>query len=134
MPRVTRAALRSVEQQDGSDIADTVPLPQTPLKDRVPLGETSGNQGVHVDAANTSEEQAAPAKKGIGKGKKGNAGKKANTKAKEQAKEMCAGVWEDESQSIQSTAADEASQDLLKGSQGVLQRTLASRLYGSDMC
>ena len=120
MPRVTRAALRSLEQQDGSDIAATIPLPQTPLKDRVPLGETTGNKGAHTDAANTSEEQAAPAKQGIGKGKKGNAAKKANKKMKEEAKEICAGVLEDESQSIQSIAADEASQDLLKdGSQGV---------------
>ena len=119
MPRVTRAALRSAEQQDGSDIAATIPLPQTPLKDRVPLGETTGNKGAYIDAANTSEEQAAPAKKRIGKGKKGNAAKKATKTTKEEAKEMCVEVLEDESQSIQSTAADEASQDLLKdGSQG----------------
>ena len=127
MPRVTRAALRSIEQLDGSDIAATIPLPQTPLKDRVPLGETTGNKGAHIDAANTSEEQAAPVKKGIGKGKKGNATKKVNKKTKEEAKDMCAGVLEDESQSIHRTAADEASQDLLEDrSQGVLQRTLAS--------
>ena len=127
MPRVTRAALRSLEQLDGSDIAATIPLPQTPLKDRMPLGETTGNKGAHIDAANTSEEQAAPVKKEIGKGKKGNAAKKVNKKTKEEAKDMCAGVLEDESQSIHRTAADEASQDLLEDrSQGVLQRTLAS--------
>lgn len=121
MPRITRAALRSIEQQDGSDIAVTIPLPQSPLKDRVPLGETTGNKGTHIDAANTFEEQAAPARKGIGKGKKGNAAKKASKKTKEQAKESCAGVLEDESQSIQSTAANEASQDLLKdGPEGSL--------------
>ena len=120
MPRVTRAALRSAEQHDGSDIAATIPLPQTPLKDRVPLGETTGNKGARIDAANTSEEQAVPAKKRIVKGKKGNAAKKATKITIEEAKEMCAGVLEDESQSIPSTAADEASQDLLKdGSQGV---------------
>ena len=131
MPRVTRAALRSVEQQDGSDIADTTPLPQSPLKDRVPLGETTGNKGAHTDATNTSEEQAGPVKKGKGKGKKGNAAKQANKKTKDEDKEMCAGVLEDESQSIQSTAADVASQDLLKdGSQGALQRTLASWMHG----
>ena len=131
MPRVTRAALRSVEQQDGLDIAATIPLPQTPVKHRVPLGETTGNKGAHIDAADTSEEQAAPAQKGLGKGKKGNAAKKANRKPKEKAKEMCARVLEDESQSIHSSAADEASQNLLKdGSQGVLQRILFSRLHG----
>lgn len=87
----------------------------------MPLGETTGNKGTHIDAANTFEEQAAPARKGIGKGKKGNAAKKASKKTKEQAKESCAGVLEDESQSIQSTAANEASQDLLKdGPEGSL--------------
>ena len=127
MPRITRAALRSIEQQNGSDIAVTIPLPHSPLKDRVPLGETTGNKGAHIDALNTPEEQAAPVRKGIGKGKKGNAAKKASKKTKEQAKETYAGVLEDESQSIQSTAADEASQDLLKdGPEGAFQRTLAS--------
>ena len=120
MPRVTRAALRSVEQRDGSEIAATVPLPQTPVKDRVPLGETTGNRGAHSEAANTSEEQAALAKKGTGKGKKGNAVKKANKKTKEKAEEVCAGVLEDESQSLHSSAAEEARHDLLKdGSQGM---------------
>ena len=124
MPRVTRAALRSVEQQDASDIAATIPLPQTPLKDRVPLGETTGNKGAHIGASNTSEEQVAPAKKGNGKGKNGNAAKKASRKTKKEAKEMCAGVLEDESQSIYSSAANEASQNLLKdGPQGALQKT-----------
>ena len=126
MPRVTRAALRSVEQQDGSDIAATIPLPQTPIKDRVPLGETTGNKGARSEPASTSEEQAAPAKKATGKGKKGNTMKKANKKTREKAGDVDAGVLEDQSQSLHSSAAEEARQDLLKdGFQGMLRRALA---------
>ena len=126
MPRITRAALRSIEHQDGSDIAATIPLPQTPIKDRVPLGETTGNKGARSEPASTSEEQAAPAKKGTGKGKKGNTAKKANKKTREKAEDADAGVLEDESQSMHSSAAEEARQDLLKdGSQGMLHITLA---------
>ena len=126
MPRITRAALRSVEQQDGSDIAATIPLPHTPIKDRVPLGETTGNKGARSEPASTSEEQAAPAKKGPGKWKKGNAAKKANKKTRDKAEDVDAGVLEDESQSMHSPAAEEARQDLLKdGSQGMLHKTLA---------
>ena len=126
MPRITRAALRSVEQQDGSDIAATIPLPQTPIKDRVPLGETTGNKGAHREATNISENQAVPVKKGTGKGKKGNATKKANKKTKGEVEEVRVEVLEDESQSIHSSAAEEACQDLLKdGSQGVFHRAQA---------
>ena len=113
MPRVTRAALRSIEHQDGLDTAAMIPLPQTP-KDRVPLGETTGNKGAHNEATNTSEEQE-PAKKGTGKVKKGNAGKKASKRPKEKAEEVRVGILEDETQSIHSSAAEEACQDLLKG-------------------
>lgn len=126
MPRVTRAALRSVEQQDESDIAASTTLPQTPIKGRVPLGETTGNEGAEIEACNTSEGLAAPAKKGTGKGKKGNAVKRANKHVREMAEEPRVEVLEDENQSMHSSAAEEASQDLLKdGSQGMLHRTLA---------
>lgn len=135
MPRVTRAALRSIEQQEGSDIAATIPLPQTPTKDRAPLGEITGNKGVQSEVANTSEEQAAPVKKGTGKGKKGNAAKKANKKTEERAEEVHAGVLEDESRSIHSSAAEEARQDLLKdGSHGLLPRTLGFTCTVTNLC
>lgn len=136
MPRVTRAALRSIEQQEGSDIAATIPLPQTPTKDRAPLGEITGNKGVQSEPANTSEEQAASVvKKGTGKGKKGNAAKKANKKTEERAEEVHAEVLEDESHSAHSSAAEEARQDLLKdGSQGLLPRTLGFTCTVTNPC
>ena len=135
MPRVTRAALRSMEQQEESDVAFTIPLPQTPINDRVPLGEITGNKGAQSEAANTPEEQAAPVKKGTGKGKKGNAAKNANKKTKEKAEEVHVEVLKDESNSINSSAAEEACQDLLKdGSQGVLPRTLAFNRTVTNPC
>lgn len=130
MPRVTRAALRSIEQQEGSDIAATIPLPQTPTKDRAPLGEITGNKGLQIEAVNTLEEQVAPVKKGTGKGKKGNAAKKPNKKTEERAEEVHTEVLEDESYSIHSSAAEEARQDLLKdGSQGLLPQGTRIELY-----
>lgn len=118
MPRVTRAALRSMEQQDESDVASSTPLPQTPIKGRVPLGEIAGNKGTEGEETNTSEEQVAPAKKGNGKGKKGNTAKKINEQMREEAEEVRVEVLEDEDQSIHSSAAKEACRDLLQdGSQ-----------------
>lgn len=135
MPRVTRAALRSIEQQEGSDFAATIPLPQTPTKDRAPLGEITGNKGVQSEAANTSEEQAAAVKKGTGKGKNGNAAKKANKKPEERAEEVHAEVLEDENHSTHSSAAEQARQDLLKdGSQGMLPRTLGFTCTVTNPC
>ncbi len=127
MPRVTRAALRSLEQQDESDIAASTPLPQTPTQVRVPLGEVAGNKGAHSEAISTYEEQAAPAKKGTGKGKKGNNAKKANRGMREKAEEVRIEVLEDANRSINSSAAEEACQDLFKdGSQGMLHGTSSS--------
>ena len=120
MPRVTRAALR-LEQQNEPDIAASIPLPQTPIKARVPLGEVQGNAGTHSEVSSTSEEQAAPTKKAIGRGKKGNNAKKANKQEKDKAEELCAEVLEDASRSVHSSAAEEACQDLLsEGSEGIL--------------
>ena len=125
MPRVTRAMLRSVEQHDESDGTSLILLPQTPVKDRVPLGETAGNKGIESKPVNTSEEEVRAVKKGIGK-IKGNAAKNANKQPKENAVESHIEVLEDENQSTHSSAAKEACQDLLKdGSQGMLHRTSA---------
>lgn len=129
MPRVTRAAMRSIEQHDGSDIATSTPLPQTPIKGRVPLGEVAGNKGTETESTNPSEGQAVPAKKGPGKGKKGNTSKKANKQIREKTEEVRVEILEDENQSTNSSAAEEARQDLLKdGSQGMLPTVLAFNL------
>ena len=135
MPRVTRAALRSMEQQDESDVASSTPLPQTPIKGRVPLGEIAGNKGTEGEETNTSEEQVAPAKKGNGKGKKGNTAKKTNEQMREKAEEVRVEVLEDENQSIHSSAAKEACRDLLQdGSQGMFHGILASSCAVTDSC
>ena len=135
MPRVTRAALRSMEQLDESDIAASTPLPHTPSKGRVPLGEVAGNKGAECEATNTFEQRAVPAKKGTGKGRKGNTAKKADKQTREKAEEVRVDVLEDENQSVHSSAAEEASQDLLKdGSQGKLHETLAFHCAVTNSC
>ena len=131
MPR-TRAALRSIEQHAESDIAASTPLPQTPLKGRVPLGEIAGN--ANNEAAKFFEEQVPPAKKGSGKGRKGNTAKKAKKQPIGKAEEVHIEVLEDERQSTYSPAA-EACHDLLKdGSQGMSNRTLAFDYTFTNPC
>ena len=124
-----------MEQQDESNIAASTPLPQTPNKGRVPLGEVAGNKGLESEAASTAEERTAPAKKGTGKGKNGNTAKKVDKKTREKAEEVRVEVLEDENQSINSSAAEEASQDLLKnGSQGMLYGILAFHCTVTNSC
>ena len=134
MPRVTRAALR-LEQQEETDIAVSTPLPQTPIKGRIPLGEVAGNKGTHSEVGSTSEEQVAPTKKAIGKGKKGNNAKKANKQKKENAIEVHDEVLEDTNRSVHSSAAEEACQDLLReDSPGMLNETLALDCMAANPC
>ena len=124
MPRVTRAALRSMEQHDESSVAVLVPLPQTPTKGRTPLGEIVNNKGAESQAITNAEERAAPAKKGIGKGKKRTMAKQAKTEMTEKNEEVSVEILEDENQSTCSSAV-EACHDLLKdSSQGRLHHTL----------
>ena len=125
MPRVTRAALRSMEQHDESGAAALIPLPQTPTKGRIPLGEIANNKGAESQAVTNPEERIAPAKKEVEKGKKRTTAKKATTEKREKVEEVCVEILEDENQSTCSSAV-EACQDLLKdGSQGMLHHTLA---------
>ena len=125
MPRVTRAALRSMVQHDESSVAVLIPLPQTPTKGRIPLGEIANNKGAESQPNTNSEERAAPAKKEVEKGKKRTTAKKAKTETTEKAEEACVEILEDKNQSTCSSAV-EACQDLLQdGSQGRLPHTLA---------
>lgn len=120
MPRVTRAALRSQEEQVETDIAARAPLPLTPnLKVRTPLGETSGNSAAAPKIVSTADETMAAAKKGPGRGKKGNATKKATKQKRNKAGGPTVEVIEDDDQSQTSSAAEEACKDLLKGDSGV---------------
>lgn len=126
MPRITRAALRSIEQQYQSDLSASTPLPQTPIKGRDPLGETAGNRNSKAKAANISEIVVAVAMKGAGKGKKGSTAEKAEKQTRKKAEEFGTEVLEDETQSTYSGAAEVACQDLMKdGFQGILYGTIA---------
>ena len=121
MPRVTRAALRSQEPQDDPAI---VPLPLTPIKGRVPLGESTGNRGGELEKVNPSDSRMTVAKKGSGRGKKGNAVNKASKQHKAKMEESEVQVLEDDNKSQTSSAAEEACKDLLKDTPGTLYTAL----------
>lgn len=125
MPRVTRAALRSKEIQEESDLAASTPLPSTPIKPRAPLGEISNNKVTEPGPVNATEEKVEPSKKG--KGKKAH-GTKKMTKQKKDNKEQPDGeVLEDGNESTTSSALEEACRDLLRGKSGTFPRFLADR-------
>ncbi|KAL6715091.1 hypothetical protein ACLMJK_007352 [Lecanora helva] len=113
MPRVTRAVLRSQEIHED---AASVPLPLTPIKGRTPLGETAGNASVIPEMIDTGEGTMTGTEKGPGKGKKGKASKNATKKKKANKEEPMVEVLEDDNQSQTSSAAEEASKDLIEGS------------------
>ncbi len=115
MPRVTRAALRTQELQEESEIAASTPLPPTPVKKRVPLGEISDNIATEVQGAEL-EQKLVPAKKGSVRGKKA---KKTNKQKKVKAMDAEPEILEDDNESSTSSAVEEACQDLLKDSSGL---------------
>ena len=111
MPRATRAALRAQELLDDATTAANIALPATPKKDRQPLGEISNNANATIETSmpGATFELGEPA----AKGKKGKCGRKAKkgTAAKVENKEM--EILEDDNQSSQSDAVEEACSDLL---------------------
>ncbi|KAK0514190.1 hypothetical protein JMJ35_002807 [Cladonia borealis] len=113
MPRVTRAALRTQELQEESEIAASTPLPPTPVKKRVPLGEISENVATEAQVAEL-EQKLVPAKKGSVRGKKANVAKKTNKQRKLKAMNAEPEVLEDDNESSTSSAVEEACQDLLQ--------------------
>lgn len=121
MPRKTRAAVRSQEVQDASDIAASTPQPSTPLVHRVPLGEISDNKVAESVTVNTSEVHKEPATK-TGKRKKGNGPKKSTRKKIAKAEESNIEVLEDCNRSATSSAVEEACQDLLMDNSRRFQR------------
>ena len=110
MPRATRAALRAQELAEEVTTAATIALPATPVKDRVPLGEISNNVCTFEMAMTETQAEAGkkPAAKRT-KGKGGRKGKKGATKVAE--KDV--GILEDDNQSSQSDAVEEACSDLI---------------------
>ena len=115
MPRVTRAALRSQELQEDPT---SVPLPLTPIKGRTPLGEVAGNQSAEPETVDTNGKTTELAKKGPTKGK-GNAIKKATRHNKVKHEQTFIEVLEDDDHSQNSSAAEEASKDLMGDMSGI---------------
>ena len=115
MPRVTRAALRSQELQDESTLAASTPLPLTPAKGRVPLGEISDNLSGKSNALSASEEKIKLAKKAPAKGKlkREKATKKATMQEEKASGEQSVGILEDGNRSATSAAVEEACKDLM---------------------
>ena len=115
MPRVTRAALRTQELQEESEIAASTPLPPTLVKKRVPLGEISENVATEAQVAEL-EQKLVPTKKGSVRGKKANVAKKTNKQRKLKAMNAEPEVLEDDNESSTSSAVEEACQDLKENS------------------
>ena len=118
MPRTTRAALRSKELAEEEAIAASVPLPSTPQKERVPLGEVANNKVAGLITADSAENE--PVKQGAKKGRKAKGAKKgSNKKTKKNTEGPDIEVLEDGNQSSASSAAEEAREELVNG-QGTL--------------
>ena len=110
MPRTTRAALRSKELAEESATAASVPLPTTPQKERVPLGEIADNKGAELTMIDSAEQE--PVKQGVKKGRKLKGAKKGNKKTQNNTEEPDIEILEDGNQSSGSSAVEEARQNL----------------------
>ena len=99
-------------------MAVSTPLPPTPVKQRVPLGEISDNVATEAQVAEL-EQKLVPAKKGSVRGKKANVTKKTNKQKKVKAMDVEPKILEDDNESSTSSAVEEACQDLLKDSSGL---------------
>jgi len=113
MPRNTRAALRSQELAEESNTAASIPSAPTLLKERAPLGEITGDPVVNANMIDT-EDNAVVIKKGPAKAKKGKGARKGKKQGKDTSEEPDIEVLDDGHESPISSAAEEASQDLLK--------------------
>lgn len=113
MPRVTRAALRSITLLEESNLAASIPLPRTPQAQRTPLGEIAGNVVEAVAAPDVYSQRSKPEKKTGPKGKRGRV-KKVKTLEQEPTTEAIIDVIEDDAQSATSSAVNEACKELQK--------------------
>lgn len=117
MPRVTRAALRSNMLAEEANLAASTPLPLTPLAQRAPLGEITGNTVEAAPAPNIYNHQSNPEKNAPSKGKRGRAKKSKKPEQKGICEEGI-DVLEDDNRSATSSAVNEACQELLKEKTG----------------
>ena len=112
--RRTRAALRSnTIMEDELNIATTVALPSTPLKDREPLGEITSNKLEDSIGEKDQDIDVKASKKAVAKTKKTKGGMKGRKKKIEPI-EPNAEVLEDEIQSETSSAVEDACDELMK--------------------
>ena len=112
MPRATRAALRAQELLEDATIAANIALPATPKKDRLPLGEISNNTNVTTEMS-IPEVAIQAEKKPLAKGKNGKGGKKGKKGATAKVENKDIEILEDDNQSSQSDAVEEACSELL---------------------
>lgn len=117
MPRTTRATLRSKALAEEEAIAAAIPLPTTPQRERVPLGEIVDNQAAEPNLTITVDLK--PAKQGGSQGRKAKGAKKGNGNDKQSNPEKTnVEVLEDDNRSSTSSATDEARGLLTNTAQG----------------
>lgn len=132
MPRTTRAALRSKELAEEEAIALSIPLPTTPQKERLPLGEIVGNKGAESIMVDSAE--AKPVKHAGKKGRKIKGARKGNSKEKLNNPEQPeAEVLEDDNRSSTSSAVDEAREMLMNTTHGTINTNNALPLANSSL-
>lgn len=111
MPRTTRAALRSKELAEEEAVEASVPLPPTPQKERVPLGEIANNKVAGLILTDSAETE--PVKQGGKKGRKPKGAKKGGKRAMDITGNADVEIMEDDNQSSASSAAEEAREELI---------------------
>jgi hypothetical protein len=109
MPRVTRAAVRIME--DEATLAAGVPLPSTPNAERAPLGEITSNRNEQPTTA-LEVNLCKPAKK-PNRGRKAKPAKKSKKQNQSEPEPVCE-VLEDDNESATSSAVEEACEELRK--------------------
>ena len=108
--------------EDEANVAAETPLPPTPVQERTPLGEVTGNLFQEIIYGQDFEAAGKPAKKSAStKGRKAKAAKgikKGRVNLDDLLQESELGVVEDDDRSSTSSAVEEACRELMKESSG----------------
>ena len=124
MPRITRSTLRNNNMilEDEATVAAETPLPLTPVQERTPLGEVTGNLFQEIIYGQDFEAAGKPARKSAStKGRKAKATKgirKGRKNFDDLRQENESEVVEDDDRSSTSSAVEEACRELMKESSG----------------
>ena len=124
MPRITRSTLRNNNMilEDEATVAAETPLPLTPVQERTPLVEVTGNLFQEIIYGQDFEAAGKPAKKSAStKGRKAKATKgirKGRKNFDDLRQENESEVVEDDDRSSTSSAVEEACRELMKESSG----------------